>query len=283
MSNAEFEGLAEVWLPETPEHRVTADISFDAGRGVVLRLLGGPAAPQANVQDKPAAEASPTTIDGLEELAGFYLAGQPREIPELFGTAGDVPFLVLDATLQLVSGFTEQVPLVEITADAVLLEFSGSAASASFDRMLVTTTWLTELASASGLRPQWTWPEGQAGPVRFSASAEPVNAIHGSIEHPDGRVDITMRLHHAQCVARRSISIEEHADLELKFPAPVSLARLREVWIPAIEDLVTLAAARRDAVDEVLADERRNGRHPRCRTGRRTATRPAQASARSGG
>src|SRR5690348_14872479 len=103
MRSTEFEGLAEVWLPETPEHHVTAVASFDPGRGVVLRLLGGPASPQSKAPDsRPAVESGPRTISGLEQLADVYLAGQPRKIPELLGVMGDIPFVVLDATLRLV-------------------------------------------------------------------------------------------------------------------------------------------------------------------------------------
>ncbi len=47
------------------------------------------------------------------------------------------------------------------------------------------------------------------------------------------------------------IALAEEADLQLRFPAPISLARLREVWLPALEDLVTLAAGRRDVANEV--------------------------------
>jgi len=252
--SADFEGLAEVWLPQSPDHRVAANVSFDPDRGVVIRMLGGPAPPSAphEVSDRqPTARAATRTISGLEALADHYLAGQPRKIPELFGELGDTPFLVLEAALRLVEGFAAQAPLVEIAADAVLLDFPGDAASASFDRMLITTTWLTELTSLGGLRSQLAWPEGQSGPVRFSAAAEPVDAVHGVIEYTDGRVAVTLRVHHTQAVARRAISLAEEADLELKFPSPVSLARLRETWIPAVEDLVTLAAARRDVAREV--------------------------------
>ncbi len=62
------------------------------------------------------------------------------------------------------------------------------------------------------------------------------------------------------------ITLAEEADLELQFPSPLPLARLREVWLPAIEDLVTLAAGRRDVADEVwltregLMDAERNER-----------------------
>jgi hypothetical protein len=60
------------------------------------------------------------------------------------------------------------------------------------------------------------------------------------------------------------ITLAEDADLEFRFASPVSLARLR--LASAVEDLVTLAAGRRDAANEVwltregLIDNERNER-----------------------
>jgi hypothetical protein len=50
----------------------------------------------------------------------------------------------------------------------------------TFDRVVVTTHWLTELASVGGLRGQMTWPEGRPGHVRYSASTEPVDEVQGT-------------------------------------------------------------------------------------------------------
>lgn len=252
-SDTEFEGLAEVWLPESPGHRVTATASFDLNHGATLQLLGGPAPPTRVEVDEPgtAEDSAVRTLYGLEEVVDHILAGQPRRIPRLVGLLDGTPFLLVDGTLRLVSNPASGPPLVEVSADAVLVGMPGGAEPTTFDRIVVTTHWLTELASVGGLRGQMTWPEGRPGEVRYSASTEPVDEVQGTIQHADGPVIATMRVHQSQTSGRRLVSLAEEADLELRFPSPLPLARLREVWLPAVEDLVTLAAGRRDVADEV--------------------------------
>jgi hypothetical protein len=87
--------------------------------------------------------------------------------------------------------------------------------------------------------------------VRYSASTEPVDEVQGTVQHADGPVTATLRLHPSHTSGRRMIALAEEADLELRFPSPIALARIREGWLPAVEDLVTLAAGRRDVADEV--------------------------------
>jgi hypothetical protein len=252
-SDTDFEGLAEVWLPESPDHRATSIVSFDPDQGARLQLLRGPA-PPGKVEAPGAGSADGTTVrtlGGLEELIDHILAGQPQRIPKLVGLLDGAPFLLLDGTLRLVSNPASGPPLVEVTGDAVLLGMPDGARATTFDRMVLTTHWLTELASVGGLHGQMTWEEGRPGHVRYSASAEPVDEVQGTIQHADGQVIATLRVHQSQTSGRRVITLAEEADLELQFPSPLPLARLREVWLPAVEDLVTLAAGRRDVADEV--------------------------------
>src|SRR5205807_1125054 len=100
-----FEGLAEVWLPESPDHRVAAVASFDPSVGARLRLLRGPALPDPDgaVEDGSADATEARVFHGLEELTDQILAGQPRRIPKLVGLLDGTPFLLLDGTLRLVS------------------------------------------------------------------------------------------------------------------------------------------------------------------------------------
>ena len=77
------------------------------------------------------------------------------------------------------------------------------------------------------------------------------------MSHADGPVIATLRLHPSHTFGRRMIALAEEADLELRFPSPIALARVREVWLPAVEDLVTLAAGRRDVAVEVWLHQRR--------------------------
>ena len=116
----DFEGLAEVWFPESPNHRVTAIASFDASVGARLRLLRGPALPDQDgaVEDGSAVVTEARVYHGLEELTDQILAGQPRRIPKLVGLLDGTPFLVLDGTLRLVSSPAFGPPLVEVTATA---------------------------------------------------------------------------------------------------------------------------------------------------------------------
>jgi len=115
--------------------------------------------------------------------------------------------------------------------------------------MVVSTHWLTELAAVGGLSSQIALSEGGSGHVRYSVSTEPVDEVQGTVQHADGPVIATLRLHPSRISGRRMIALAEEADLELRFPSPIPLARLREVWLPAVEDLVTLAAGRRVAYE----------------------------------
>lgn len=86
-SDTDFEGLAEVWLPESPDHRVTSMVSFDPSDGARLQLLRGPA-PSTTLQVTEAGSPEITTartLDGFEQLADEILAGQPQRIPKLIG------------------------------------------------------------------------------------------------------------------------------------------------------------------------------------------------------
>lgn len=205
------------------------------------------------------------TLYGFEQLVDHILAGQPRRIPRLVGLLNGKFFLLLDGTLRLVSNPASGPPLVEVTADAVLVGMPDGTGPVTFDRMVVSTHWLTELASVGGLRGEMAWQEGRSGHVRYLASTEPVDEIQGTVQHADGPVIATLRLHPSQTSRRRMIALAEEADLELRFPSPLPLVRLREVWLSAVEDLVTLAAGRRDVADEVwltregLVDAERNG------------------------
>ena len=267
-SDTDFEGLAEVWLPESPDHRVTSIASFDPNQGARLQLLRGPAPPRRvdAAEPGPGDDTTVGTLYGFEQLIDHILAGQPRRISKLVGLLDGTPFLLLDGTLRLVSSPASGPPLVEVTADAVLVGMPDGTGPTTFDRMVVSTHWLTELASVGGLRSQVAWPEGWSGHVRYSASTEPVDEVQGTVQHADGQVIATLRLHHSQTSGRRMVALAEEADLELQFPSPLPLARLREVWLPAVEDLVTLAAGRRDVTDEVwltregLIDAERNER-----------------------
>ena len=263
-----FEGLAEVWLPESPDHRVAAVASFNPSVGARLRLLRGPALPDPDgaVEDGSADATEARAFHGLEELTDQILAGQPRRIPKLVGLLDGTPFLLLDGTLRLVSSPAFGPPVVEVTADSVLLNIPEDPGPIAFDRVMISTYWLTELASVAGLKTEITWPKDRTGQVRYTATAEPAGEVTGTVEHADGPVTATLRLHPSQASARRMITLAEDADLEFRFASPVSLARLREVWLPAVEDLVTLAAGRRDAANEVwltregLIDNERNKR-----------------------
>ena len=178
-SATDFEGLAEVWLPESPDHRVTAIASFDPTHGVRLQLLGGPA-PPARVEVAELGSADDTgvrTLYSFEQLVDHILAGQPRRIPRLVGLLAGTPFLLLDGTLRLVRNPASGPPLVEVSADAVLVGMPNGTEPTTFDRMVVTTHWLTELVSVGGLRSQMTWPEERPGDMRYSASAEPVDEV----------------------------------------------------------------------------------------------------------
>lgn len=251
--DTDFEGLAEVWLPESPDHRVTAVVSFDPSHGARLQLLRGPAPPTTVEVAEPGPPDSTTvrTLDGFDQLIDHILAGQPRRLPKLIGLLDGTPFLLLDGTLGLISSPASGPPLVEVTADAVLVGMPDGAGPTTFDRMVVSTHWLTELSAVGGLRSQMAWPEGGSGHVRYSASTEPVDEVQGTVQHADGPVIATLRLHPSHTSGRRMIALAEEADLELRFPSPIPLARLREIWLPAVEDLVTLAAGRRDVADEV--------------------------------
>ena len=171
-SDTAFEGLAEVWLPESPEHRVTAMASFDPNQRARLQLLRGPAPPgRVEVTEPRSADGTAVrNLGGLEQLIDHILAGQPQRIPKLVGLLDGTPFLLLDGTLRLVNSPISGPPLVEVAADAVLVGMPDSAGPATFDRMVVTTHWLTELASVGGLRSQIAWPEGRPGHVRYSAN-----------------------------------------------------------------------------------------------------------------
>lgn len=268
-SDIDFEGLAEVWLPESPEYRVTAIASFDPNQGARLQLLRGPAPPERVEVTEPRSADGTTTVrslGGFEQLIDHILAGQPQRIPKLVGLLDGTPFLLLDGTLRLVNSPASGPPLVEVAVDGVLVGMPDGTGPVTFDRMVVTTHWLTELASVSGLHGQMTWQEGRLGHVRYSASTEPVDEVQGTIQHADGHVIATLRVQQSQTSRRRMITLAEEAELELQFPSPLPLARLREVWLPAVEDLVTLAAGRRDEADEVwltregLMDAERNER-----------------------
>jgi hypothetical protein len=187
-SDTDFEGLAEVWLPESPDHRVTAIASFDPHHGARLQLLGGPAPPTRGEVAEPgsADDTAVRTLYGFEQLVDHILAGQPRRIPRLVGLLDGTPFLLLDGTLRLISSPASGPPLVEVTADAVLVGMPDGTGPTTFDRMVLTTHWLTELASVGGLRSQMTWPEGRPGHVRYSASTEPVDEVQGTVRHADG-------------------------------------------------------------------------------------------------
>ena len=180
-SDTDFEGLAEVWLPESPDHRVTSIVSFDPSHGARLQLLRGPA-PPTTLQVTEAGSPEITiarTLDGFEQLVDEILAGQRRRIPKLIGLLDGTPFLLLDGTLRLISSPASGPPLVEVTADAVLVGMPNGTGPTTFDRMVVSTHWLTELSAVGGLRSQMAWPEGGSGHVRYSASTEPVDEVQG--------------------------------------------------------------------------------------------------------
>jgi hypothetical protein len=266
-SDTDFEGLAEVWLPESPDHRVTAVVSFDPSHGSRLQLLRGPAPPTTvEVTERESADSTTVrTLEGFDQLIDHILAGQPQRVPRLIGLLDGTPFLLLDGTLRLISSPVSGPPLVEVTADAVLVGMPDGTGPTTFDRMVVSTHWLTELSAVGGLCSQMMWQEGE-GRVRYLASTEPVNEVQGTVQRADGAAIATLRLHPSHTSGRRMIALAEQADLELQFPSPIELARLRGVWLPAVEDLVTLAAGRRDVADEVwltregLMDVERNER-----------------------
>src|SRR5262249_25747846 len=150
-----------------PDHRVTSVASFDPNQGARLRLLGGPAPPAKLEVAEPRSvdDTAVRTLTGFEELVDHILAGQPRRIPRLVGLLDGTPFLRLDGALRLINSPASGPALVEVTADAVLLGMPDGPGPTTFDRMVVSTHWLTELASVGGLRSQVTWHEGQSGPV----------------------------------------------------------------------------------------------------------------------
>jgi hypothetical protein len=157
-------------------------------------------------------------MHGFEELVDHILAGQPRRIPKLAGLLDGTPFVMLDGTLRLVNSPASGPPLVEVSAEAVLVGMPDGTEPTTFDRMVVTTHWLTELASVGGLRSQLAWPEGRPEDMRYSASTEPVDEVQGTILHADGHVITTLRVHPSQTSGRRMITLAEEADLELRFP-----------------------------------------------------------------
>jgi len=122
-SDTDFEGLAEVWLPESPDHRVTSVVSFDPSHGARLQLLRAPAPPTTvEVAERGSADsATVRAVEGFEELIDQILAGQPRRLPKLIGLLDGTPFLLLDGTLRLISSPASGPPLVEVTADAVVV------------------------------------------------------------------------------------------------------------------------------------------------------------------
>ena len=126
--------------------------------------------------------------------------------------------MLLDGTLRLVSNPANGPSLVEVTADAVLVGMPDGTGSTTFDRMVVSTHWLTELASVGGLHSQMAWQEGPSGRVRYSATTEPVEEVQGTVQHADGPVIATLRLHPSQTTRRRMVTLAEDADLELRFP-----------------------------------------------------------------
>lgn len=248
-----FEGLAQVWLPSSPTHRVTAVVKFDPEIGCTARMLGGPAEPSSGsipVDDGP----SVITINGFDAFVDFLLRDQPREFPELHGRVDDRRFVMLGCELTLVSSPAGDVPpVVEVTAETALLDLPDAITELEFDVLSLSAPWLTDLVANSGLTSRLTWDHEQESLQRLEGSAERVTAFEGTIEHADGPVSASLQLHHTQASARRPriVTLTEEADLELRFPKPMPVLRLRDYWLPALEDLITLAVAHRDVADEV--------------------------------
>ncbi len=245
----DFDGLAEVWLPESPGHHVTAVVSFDADRGCSARMLGGPA-PTSPPDGSPRA-ATAVTLN-LQEFLALVPAGQPKRIPVLRGMASGRPFAMLDCVMNLVTRSATGLPEVEVSSELALLDLPDGCWDLDFDRLVLSTPWLIELSNTRGLTCRWTTGQDSGG-MRIEVVAQPVAAVEGTVEHEDGPVSVRLTVGHSQesSMRPRQVTVVEDATLELVFPRPVPLARLREKWVTAVEDLLSLAIGRRNIADEV--------------------------------